>query len=84
MEVNGSTVTVHRKSAHVVETLAGEVIRGQLQLEGRGYLIDNPAKRWGFQMQGSFENGAPTYTARGYRIANGKRTRECALRMMRA
>jgi hypothetical protein len=84
MEVNGSTVTVHRKSAHVVETLEGEVIRGQLQLEGRGYLIDNPAKRWGFQMQGSFENGAPTYTARGYRIANGKRTRECALRMMRA
>lgn len=83
MEVSGSTVTIHRKSAHVVETLAGEVIHGQLKLQGDGFALSNPAKRWGFEMQGSFDAGSPTYTAKGYRIANGKRTRDCELRMMR-
>lgn len=83
MEVAGSTVTVHRKTKRGVETLSGQLMNGQLELEGSGYTIDEPAKHWRFQMHGSFEPGATTYIATGAKIANGKRIRDCELRMMR-
>lgn len=83
MEVQGNMVTVHRRTAEVVETLAGETMGGRLELHGTGHRISEPARPWRLDIDGAFPAGAASYQGKGVMTANGRQLRKCELRMTR-
>jgi hypothetical protein len=83
MEVRGNKVTVHRETAQVLETLAGNSGNGSLQLRGGGYRLEEPSRKWQLAIDGDFPAGATTYTGTGSMFANGRALRACELKMTR-
>jgi hypothetical protein len=83
MEVKGNKVTVHRETAQVLETLAGNSGNGSLQLRGGGYRLEEPSRKWQLAIDGDFPAGATTYTGTGSMFANGRALRACELKMTR-
>jgi hypothetical protein len=83
MEVRGNKVTVYRKTAKVLETLAGTSENSSLQLRGGGYRLEEPARKWELAIDGEFPAGATTYAGSGSMFANGKALRACELKMAR-
>jgi hypothetical protein len=82
-EVKGNAVSVHRKTANVVETLSGTIERGSLQLHGIGYRLDDPGKQWKLVIDGELPAGGATYSGTGKTLANGRTLRMCELKMTR-
>jgi hypothetical protein len=83
MEVRGNKVTVYRKTAKVLETLAGTSEHNSLQLRGGGYRLEEPTRKWELAIDGEFPAGATTYSGSGSMFANGKALRACELKMAR-
>jgi hypothetical protein len=84
MEVKGNVVAVHRKTAAIMETLAGKVRDNVLELTGNGYRTNAPSKIWQFSFRGDFQPGATAYSGKGNMFYNGKAIRACELKMMRS
>lgn len=83
MEVNGSSVHVHRQLPRVAETLSGQIADNMLVLLGEGYLTDTPDRKWQFRISGDFQPGTPIYSGKGDMLANGHAIRACELIMTR-
>jgi hypothetical protein len=83
VDVQGNSVTVHRQTAEVVETLSGQVMGGRLDLQGTGHRVAEPARRWRLQVSGAFPAGATAYQGTGATMANGRQLRKCELKMTR-
>jgi hypothetical protein len=84
MEVNGNMVTVHRRTAEVVETLSGQVAGDLLELRGTGHRVGEQARPWRLDISGAFPIGATSFEGKGAMTANGRRLRNCELRMTKA
>lgn len=83
MEVQGNMVTVHRRTAEVVESLSGEAAGGRLELHGTGHRISEPARPWRLDIDGAFSTGTASFQGKGAMTANGRQLRKCELRMTR-
>jgi hypothetical protein len=83
MDVRGNAVTLHRKTATVVETLTGTLDHNALRLRGAGYRLDEQHNRWELEIDGDFPPGATTYSGKGRTFAHGQTLRACELRMTR-
>jgi hypothetical protein len=84
MEVNGNMVTVSRRTAEVVETLSGQVAGDQLELHGTGHRVGEQTRPWRLDISGAFPVGATSFQGKGAMTANGRRLRNCELRMTKA
>ena len=84
MEVQGSTVTVYRRTANVVETLSGQVAGDRLELQGTGHRVADQTRAWRLRVSGAFPPGATSYQGKGAMMANGREIRKCELTMSRA
>jgi hypothetical protein len=83
MEVRGNDVTVHRKTATLLETMSGTFDRNSLQLHGGGHRLDDPSKQWQLAFDGEFPVGATTYTGKGKMFIKGRTLRDCELKLTR-
>jgi hypothetical protein len=83
VEVQGSAVTVHRRTAEVEESLSGQAANGQLELQGTGHRVGEPARPWRLAVSGAFPAGATSYQGKGAMTANGHQLRACELRLTR-
>jgi hypothetical protein len=84
VDVQGNTVTVHRRTADVTESLSGEMNGNRLELHGTGHRFADPARAWRLDISGDFPSGAASYQGKGSMSANGRQIRKCELRLTRA
>jgi hypothetical protein len=83
VEVQGNTVTVQRRTTEVEESLSGQVANGQLELQGSGHRVGEPARPWRLAVSGAFPEGATRYHGKGAMTANGRQLRKCELSLTR-
>jgi hypothetical protein len=84
VDVRGQAVRVHRRTADVEETLAGEVQDDRLELRGIGNRVSDPRRKWRLDVSGMFPPGATSYVGKGSMFAGSQAIRACELRMTRA
>jgi hypothetical protein len=84
VEVQGNMVTVHRRTAEVVETLSGEAAGDRLELHGTGHRVSEQTRPWQLDIGGAFPAGATHYQGQGAMMANGRQLRKCELTLTRA
>jgi hypothetical protein len=83
MEVDGSSVYVHRQLPQLAENLSGQIAGNALILLGEGHRTETPNQQWQFRISGDFQPGAPIYSGKGNMISKGKAIRSCELTMTR-
>lgn len=83
MEVNGVSVTLHRKTDKVMETLSGNIANNMLDLRGIGMRISSPSIMWELRIKGEFPIGATVFSGKGNMLVSGKAIRACDLTMIR-
>jgi hypothetical protein len=83
VEVQGNTVNLNRRTAEVVESLAGQASADRLELHGTGHRVGEPMRPWRLDISGDFPAGATSFQGKGAMTANGRRLRNCELRMTR-
>jgi hypothetical protein len=84
VEISGSMVSVHRRTAEVVESLSGQATNGRLELQGTGHRLADPARPWRLEIGGDFPLGTTSYQGKGSMSAGGSRIRKCELKLTRA
>jgi hypothetical protein len=83
MEVSGSTVTLHRQNAQVMETLSGNLEEGAVDLRGVGYRLSNKSKMWQLRIQGAFMPDGNTFSGKGNMLIGAKSIRSCGVTMVK-
>jgi hypothetical protein len=84
VELQGNMVNLSRRTTHVAESLSGQITSERLELRGTGYRIGEQTRPWRLDFSGSFPPGATVYEGKGGLSSNGRKLRNCEMRMMRA
>lgn len=84
VDIRGSQVSVHRRTAEVEESLSGQAVNGRLELQGTGRRLADPARPWRLEIVGDFPLGTTSYQGKGSMSAGGRRIRKCELSLTQA
>jgi hypothetical protein len=84
VEISGSMVSVHRRTAEVVESLSGLAANGRLELQGAGHRLADPARPWRLEIGGDFPLGTTSYQGKGRMSVGGHPIRKCELNLIQA
>lgn len=84
VEIKGSTVSLQRRTAEVVESMSGMAANGRLELQGTGHRLADPARPWRLDMRGDFPLGTTSFQGKGSMSVEGRRLRTCELNLHRA
>jgi hypothetical protein len=84
VDISGSQVSVHRRTAEVEESLSGQAVNGRLELQGTGRRLGDPARPWRLEIVGDFPLGTTSYRGKGSMSAGGRRIRTCELSLTQA
>jgi len=84
VDIKDSVVSLHRRTAAVVENLSGLAMNGHLELQGTGHRIGAPARPWRLEIGGDFPLGTTSYQGKGSLSVGGRRLRTCELNLIQA
>lgn len=84
VDIKDSVVSLHRRTAEVVENLSGLAMNGHLELQGTGHRLGEPARPWRLEIGGDFPLGTTSYQGKGSLSVGGHRLRTCELNLIQA
>lgn len=84
MDVAGSRAVIRRTTADLAESFTGAAAGMELDMQGEGHRVSDPARAWQYRLKGRFVQDGKAitaYSATGNMLVNGAAVRSCRLQM---